>query len=216
VTRAPASSSAAPLEREWLLRTLLVLQRPRAVFSALRDEDEAAAHARQEPITALVLLAGIAGVLATSVAGHLLDDPSFDGVVVAVWAFLGGGVYGIAAYWLVGALLYGAAYALGGLGSYRRARHVVAFASAPLALSLLVLWPVALAAFGGDLFRTGGSDSGSGGRLLAIAELAFAGWSVALLVAGVRAVHGWTRVRSAATVALALAPVVLFVIVERL
>lgn len=216
MTRAPASSAAAPLEREWLLRALLVLQRPRAVFAALRDDDDAAAQAQQEPITALVLLAGIAGVLATTVAGHLLDDPSFDGIVVAVWAFLGGSVYGIAAYWIVGGLLYGSAYALGGLGSYRRARHVVAFAAAPIALALLVLWPVGLAAFGGDLFRSGGSDSGTGGHVFALAELAFAAWSVALLVIGVRAVHGWTRLRSTATVALALAPVALFVVVERL
>ena len=128
-----SAQRAAPLEREWLLRALLVLQRPRAVFAALRDDADAAANARQEPITALVLLAGVAGVLSTSVAGHLLDDPDFDGLLVAVWAFLGGGIYGIAAYWLLGGLLYGAAYAFGGLGSYRRARHVVAFAAAPIA-----------------------------------------------------------------------------------
>lgn len=205
-----------PLQREWLLRTLLVLQRPRAVFAALRDDDDASAETRQEPVLALVLLAGVAGVLSTSVAGHLLDDPDFDGLLVAVWAFLGGSLYGVAAYWLVGALLYGAAYAFGGLGSYRRARHVVAFAAAPLALALFVLWPVAIAAFGGDVFRSGGSDHGVAGHAFAAAQLAFAAWAVALLVIGVRAVHGWTRGRSAATVALALAPVALLVVVERL
>jgi hypothetical protein len=207
---------SAGLEREWLLRAVLVLQRPRAVFAALHDDDDEAAQARQEPIVALVLLAGIAGVLATSVAGALMDDPELDGLLVAVWAFLGGGVYGAVAYWVLGAFLYGASQAFGGRGSYRRARHVVAFAAAPLALALLVLWPVGVAAFGSDLFRTGGSDDGAGGDLFALAQAAFAAWSVALLAIGVRAVHGWTWPRSVATTALALAPLVLFVIAERL
>jgi hypothetical protein len=207
---------SAGLEREWLLRAVLVLQRPRAVFAALHDDDDEAAQARQEPIVALVLLAGIAGVLGTSVAGALMDDPELDGLLVAVWAFLGGGVYGAVAYWVLGAFLYGASQAFGGRGSYRRARHVVAFAAAPLALALLVLWPVGVAAFGSDLFRTGGSDDGAGGNLFVLAQAAFAAWSVALLAIGVRAVHGWTWARSLATTALALAPLVLFVIAERL
>jgi hypothetical protein len=207
---------SAGLEREWLLRALLVLQRPRAVFAALRDDDDEAAQARQEPVIALVILAGIGGVLATSVAGTLMDDPELDGLLVAVWAFLGGAVYGLVAYWLLGAFLFGAAQAFGALGTYRRARHVVAFAAAPLALALLVLWPIGIAAFGSDLFRTGGADDGTGGDLFALAQAAFAAWSVVLLAIGVRAVHGWTRLRSTATTALALAPLVLFVIAERL
>ena len=74
-TRASLRPVAAPaqpasLEREWLLRALLVLQAPRAVFSALHDDSDDAAHARQEPILALTWLAGIAGVLVTSVARH--------------------------------------------------------------------------------------------------------------------------------------------------
>ena len=49
-----------------------------------------------------------------------------------------------------------------------------------------------------------------------LAQGLFAAWSVALLAIGVRAVHGWTWARSLATTALALAPLVLFVIAERL
>ena len=41
----------------------------------------------------------------------------------------------------------------GEAGRYRNARHLVAFASVPLILSLLVVWPLRLAAFGGDVFR---------------------------------------------------------------
>jgi hypothetical protein len=213
---AAEAQPSAGLEREWLLRAVLVLQRPRAVFAALRDDSDEAAQARQEPIVALVLLSGIAGVLATSVAGTLMDDPELDGLLVAVWAFLGGSLYGAVAYWVLGAFLYGASQAFGSLGSYRRARHVVAFAAAPLALALLVLWPIGVAAFGTDLFRTGGADDGAGGDLFVLAQASFAAWSVALLAIGVRAVHGWTWARSLATTALALAPLVLFVIAERL
>jgi hypothetical protein len=167
-------------------------------------------------LLAVLWLGGIAGVLATSVAQTLLDDPARDEILVAVWAFIGGGFYGVAAYWLLGAFLFGAAQAFGSLGSYRRARPVSAFASAPLALALLVLWPVGIAAFGTDLFRTGGADTGTGGAIFALGEIAFAAWSVALLAIGVRAVHGWGWARSGATTALALAPLALFVVSERL
>jgi hypothetical protein len=51
-------------ERAWWLRTLAVLQAPTPVFAALRDDSQEAAAARQEPVTAIVLLAGIASVLA--------------------------------------------------------------------------------------------------------------------------------------------------------
>ena len=61
-------------DKAWLLRALLVLQSPRAVFTAMRDDSDEPARARQEPITALVLLAGIAAVLWTPVASTLLDQ----------------------------------------------------------------------------------------------------------------------------------------------
>ena len=204
------------LDRVWLLRALLVLQSPRAVFAALRDDSEDGAQARQEPLLAITWLAGIAGVLATPVAGTLLDDPARDGLIVSIWAFIGGGIYAAAGYWLLGGFLYGAARSLGGRGHYRRARHVVGFAAAPLALSLLTLWPVGIAVFGGDLFRSGGSDSGSGGSVVHWAAIVFAAWSLALLAIGIRAVHGWTWPRSLAALGLALAPLALAVIVRAL
>ena len=195
----------ASLDREWMVRTLVVLQAPRAVFAALRDDSDEAAHARQEPLLALLWLAGIAGILLTPTARTLLDNPERDGLVVAVIAFLGGGFYGTLVYWLGGALVHGASQALGGQGSYRRARHVVGFAAAPLALSLLLVWPLAIAAFGGDVFRTGGSDSGTGGAVLYTVAFAFVAWSIALLAVGIRAVHGWTWARSLAALGLVLA-----------
>jgi hypothetical protein len=214
IDRSRRRNDSASLDREWFLRALLVLQAPRAVFAALRDDSNTVAYARQEPILALTWLAGIAGVLATSVARTLLDDPARDGLIVAVWAFIGGGIYGGAVFWLGGALLHGASRALGGQGSYRRARHVVAFACAPVALSLLLVWPIGLAAFGGDLFRSGGSDSGTGGDIVFWSGIAFGGWALVLLAIGIRAVHGWDWPRSLATLALTAAPIVLLALVH--
>jgi hypothetical protein len=200
---AGAARSEDALQREWWLRLPAVLLSPRPVFAALRDDSDGAAQARQEPISAVVILAGVAGVLWTPVARQLLDDPSFSGIVVPIWAFLGGSAYGIALYWVLGGLLFLAARRLGGLGSYRRARHVLGLSAVPLALSLLTLWPVRIAVYGSDLFRTGGADRSPGDAAFGGVNLAFLAWSLALLVIGVRSVHGWTWGRAVAAVALA-------------
>lgn len=189
--------------RDWWLRTLLVLQRPRPVFVALRDDSRESMSDRAEPVLLVILLAGIAGVLSTRTAGQLMDDGDYDNVLVAVWAFLAGGVYGIFGYFAFGAVLHGGGRALGSQGTYRRARHVLAFAATPIALSL-VLWPIKLAVYGDALFRSGGSDHAAGMRIFDALELAFLLWAAALLVIGVRAVHGWTWARAAAACALAV------------
>ncbi len=189
--------------RDWWLRAFLVLQRPRPVFVALRDDSKESLADRAEPVLAIVLLAGIAAVLSTATAGRLMDDSSYDGLIVAVWAFIAGSLYGMFGYFAFGALLHGGARALGSQGSYRRARHVLAFAAVPVCLSLVV-WPVKLAVYGGSLFRTGGSDHGTGVRVFDVLELLFLLWAGVLLVLGVRAVHGWTWARAAAACAFAI------------
>jgi hypothetical protein len=194
-------------ERQWWLRVLAVLRSPRAVFVALREDSQEELDARSEPVLALVLLAGMAGVLATSTAAELADNPELDALLIAVWTFVFGGLYGFVGYFVFGGGLYLGARALGGLGDFRRARHVVAFAAAPLALSLVVLWPLELAVFGGDVFRSGGDDSGTAGTVFSVLELGFGLWAAGLLLLGVRAVHGWTWSRSLA----ALGLVVVFV-----
>jgi hypothetical protein len=186
--------------RDWWLRALLVLSAPRAVFVALRRDDPDDLSLRSEPVLAIVLLAGIAFVLSTRTAGHLMDDRSIDATLVAVWAFLAGGLYGGIAYWLLGAVLHGSSSALGSEGTYRRARHVVAYAAVPVALSLAA-WPVKLALYGTDLFRGGGSDPGGGADAFALIWLAACVWAAALLVIGVRSVHGWTWGRASAAAA---------------
>ncbi len=190
-------SLASSREREWWLRTLAVFSSPRSTFAALRDGSREASEARQEPVLALALLAGIAGVLASPSAGDLLDDPERDGLVVAVLVFLAGGLYGAATYWLGGGALHLGIRAAGGRTSYRQARHVLAFAAAPLALSLFVLWPLRLAVDGGDLFRAGGDDEAGASRwLFEGAEVGFSLWAAALLVIGVKTLHAWPLVRS--------------------
>ena len=199
----PVEQPAADGMRDWWLRTVLVLQRPRPVFVALRDESKESLSDRSEPILLIVILAGIAGVLSTRTAGRLLDDSDYDGVLVFFWSFIAGGLYGLFGYFAVGGILHGGVKALGSQGTYRRSRHVLAFASVPLALSLIV-WPVKLGVFGDDVFRSGGSDSGAGGTVFMLIWIGFVLWSASLLVIGVRAVHGWTWARAGAACALAV------------
>ncbi len=196
------AARTSPLERNWWLRAPAVLLAPRAVFVALRDESEEAIEERQEALTALIGLAGIAGVLATPIARTMLNDGS-SWVIVPIWAFLGGSFYALAVYFVGGGLLFGSARRFGGLGSYRRARHVLALSCAPLALALFTLWPIRIAIYGEWFFRTGGDDYGTGDRIFNILVLGFFAWCAVLLVIGVRTVHGWSWGRSLATVGLA-------------
>ncbi len=187
-----AAEPEASLQREWWLRALAIFGSPRTVFVALRDDSQEAAEARQEPVLAIVLLAGFAGVLSTSVAGSLLDDSDFGSSVFAVlaWGFLGGALYGVLVFWLGGLMVHALARGLGGSSSYRQARHIVGFAAAPLVLSLLLVWPVRLSIYGSDLFRTGGSDSGVGDKIFEVLVAASFAWTLVLVAIGVRTVSG--------------------------
>ena len=180
-------------DREWWLRVPAVLLSPRAVFTALRNEERDDLDARAEPVLALALLAGVFAALTSGTAKTLYDDPIYDGpLVVALWVVFAAVFIAFTAYFIVGGALYFGARGLGSEGTFRRARHVLAFATAPLALAVVVLWPIELAVFGDDLFRRGGDDDGTAGRVFDWLELAFAAWAAVLLVVGVRAVHGWT------------------------
>jgi hypothetical protein len=184
---APAAAAPAS-ERLWLQRAVIVLVSPREVFAALRDDSDAAARLRSEAVLALILISGIASVLWTPNYGRLMDDVAYDGLLVAVVAFIGGGIYGAAVYFAGGLLLHWATRALGGT-TFRQARHVLAFASAPIALSLFAVWPVRLAVYGEDVFRSGGSDHGAGNTVFVVLELAFVAWAVGLIVLGARELY---------------------------
>jgi hypothetical protein len=182
-----------------------VLQSPQPVFAALRDDSDEAAEVRQDAAGTIIWLAGIAAVLASTVASTLLDDPARDWVVLAVWAFLAGGLSGFTLYFVLGKVLHVSLRRLGSRGSFRRARHLLAFAAAPVALALLVYWPIRIAIYGEDLFKFDGSDGGTTGTVFAWVFYAFLVWALVLLVIGVRTVHGWTWARSIAGVAYASA-----------
>jgi hypothetical protein len=184
------------VDREWWLRVPAVLLSPQSVFAALRSEEREQVDARSEPVLALTLLAGIAIALGTNTARSLYDDPLYDPLTLAVWTALAGGFVAFAGYFIVGGALYLGARGLGSEGTFRRARHVLGFAVAPLALSAIVLWPLGLAIFGTDLFKRGGGDDGAGGDLFYAATLGFSLWALALLLVGVRTVHGWSWGRS--------------------
>src|SRR4051794_37713391 len=216
-TRAQAT---AALERTWWLRTLAIFRRPGEVFAAIRDEPlDEGGPARSEPMLAIVWLAGIAAVLESSVGVHTLDAHVASGVLYqvdaltfAVWVFLAGGAYGFAAYWLLGAAVYLGARGAGSFESYRRARHLLVWAAAPVALSLLV-WPVRLAVYGGDVFRSGGSDTGAPNAAFAATAACFAVWTLALLLIGVRTVYGWSWARSVGALSLAAVMLGLFALI---
>jgi hypothetical protein len=114
---------------------------------------------------------------------------------VTVLTFVGGGLYGTAAYWLAGGALGISLRGLGGDGQYRRTRHLLAFAAVPLVLSIAVTL-VEAGLYGGDAFRTGGEDEGAGGTVFAVLRGALFVWAGGLLVVGIRVVErfSWARV----------------------
>jgi hypothetical protein len=182
-------TSAASGERIWWARVPLVLVQPVAVFEELRDDSSEQVEARQEPVLALVVLAGIAGVLSTTFAGTLLDQQHLDAVDVALWGFLGGALEGFALYFVLGAIVYVGGIAAGSTWRYRHARHLLAYSVVPLACSL-PLWVVELASDGGTGFD--------------VVRALVVGWSAALLVVGIRTLHAWGWERTAAASALPL------------
>lgn len=199
------NTQAEPARRDesaaWWLRALLVAQAPRPVFVALRDDSREAAEDRQDVVAAIVFFAGLALTLLTAQASNFADDPAREGIVIPVWLFIAGLLVGIVNYWLAGGVLYLALDWLGARTSYRQARHLLALAAVPLAVSLVLL-PVRLALYGGDIFRSGGSDGGSSGYVFLALTLGFALWSIVLLAIGTRVVNRWSWGRTAAAVGL--------------
>ena len=115
-------------------------------------------------------------------------------------------------FWILGGAVYLGGRAADSAASYRQARHVTGLATTPWVLALLFVWPVRLAMFGADAFRSGGSDHGA-------AEVVFRDdrrrrslvWTVVLLVyLGVRTLNGWTLAAHARLLAVGGAVFTLF------
>lgn len=144
-------------------------------FARLREESPDEAADRSDIVAGLAFAAGVAAALA--VGGDELRD--LDALDSLVWIFVTGLVLGFALYWIAGGALAFTVRRLGGAGTPRRVRHVLAFSFAPLIPALLawLIWP----------------------RLL----IGLAVLSLALLLAGLREVYGWTLARAASATVLA-------------
>ena len=127
--------------RRWWRLVPGVLTHPREVFVALRDDDEVDVDARSEPILAIVIVAGMAGILLTPAWGTLIDEESLDWIVLAVITFIGGLFYGAAGYFVLGLVVWLGARAVGLETPSRTARQIVGFAALPFALTFLVTVP---------------------------------------------------------------------------
>jgi hypothetical protein len=191
------------LERGWWRRLPLILVRPGEVFAELRDSSDEQAEALSEPMVAVTILAGTAMFLSTATAGQLFDDSEFDWLLIAVEAFFAGVLVAAQNYWLGGAALLLGLRSLGSMARYRTARQIVGLSTAPFVLALVVVWPLRIAFFGGDLFRSGGSDEGTTGYVLNALDAVFVAWALLLAIVGVRTVEDWSVVRSVCAAAFA-------------
>jgi hypothetical protein len=207
---AQAQTRPAQAERQWWLRLVRVLTAPTSVFVWVRDDSEEAAAARQEPLTAVVFVSGISIFLSTRTAGRLFDEIEFDWLLVAVESVIAGLLVGIQNFWIVGGALFLGSRAADSAASYRQARHVTALATMPFVLALVFVWPVRIAMFGADTFRSGGSDHGAAEVVFRAIDVGFLAWTAALLLIGVRTLNGWTWTRALAGVAAAAAVFTLF------
>ncbi len=180
------SDEAQAHVRRWWRLVPRTLTRPTDVFLALRDDEDVDVDARSEPILAIVIVAGMAGILLTPAWATLIDDESLDWIVIAVITFIGGLFYGAAGYFLLGLVVWLGARAVGLEAPSRTARQVVGFAALPFALSFVVTVPAVLVAFGYDWFHTGGSDDGTGRVVVLSIAIALALWSLGLLALGLR------------------------------
>jgi hypothetical protein len=206
---ANAESSTSP-ERDWWLRLALVLQSPSSVFAWVRDDSAEAASARQEPMTLVVFVAGVSIFLSTRTAGHLFDDVEFDTLLVVVETIVAGLLVGIQNFWILGGAVQLGGRVADSIASYRQARHVVGLATTPFLISLVAVWPVRLAMFGSDVFRSGGSDHGTAQTVFRAFDGLFLAWAILLVLIGVRTLNGWSWWRTAASLSVAAVVFVLF------
>ena len=197
------------MDRVWWENVLRVLARPRAVFAAMRDDDDEAADSRVDPINAIVGLAAISAVSWAPQTGRFFSDPEIDGLLVAVILVVSGAFYGFFGYFLFGALTRVGLATVGLTGADKRlVRHVAAYSAVPVAASIVLL-PVRLALYGGAIFERGAE---SGQEAVAVAFLATVAWSVALLALGLRVVFALDWRRAVAAVLLpAFLPTVIVV-----
>jgi hypothetical protein len=193
------------LEREWWVRLPRVLYAPAGVFAELRDESDEAGDARQEPLTALVFLTGIAMFIGL----FALEQPyeryrELSALVLTVEMIFGGAAVALTNFWLGGAVVYLGMRGLGAETGYRLGRHLAGLATAPFLLVLLFVVPFRLGLYGMDLFRNGGSDSGAGRDVFITIDGIALVWTLVLVLIGIRQTQRWSWARSAGALGVGL------------
>jgi Yip1 domain len=193
------------VERAWWGRLPRLLVAPAEVLADLRDESREAADARQEPLVAVLLLAGIAmfvGLVAIEPPFRATDS-DFSTFNLVLESILGGALVALSNFWFGGALVYLGTRGLGSLSGYRLARHVAGLATAPFVLLLVSSVPVRLGLYGTDLFKAEGSDSGAGGDVFIAIDALMLTWTLALILVGIRVTQRWSWGRAAAALGVA-------------
>lgn len=204
------TQSTDAVERSWWGRLPRMLFAPAEALAELGDESREAADARQEPLVAMTILAGVAMFI-----GLVAVEPPFTTTDTGVSAFnlvlesiLGGALVALSNFWFGGALVYLGTRGLGALSGYRLARHLAGLATAPFLLLLVSSVPVRFALYGTDVFKAGGRDAGAGGDVFVAIDALFLVWTLALLLIGIRVTQRWSWGRAVA----ALSVTVLFAI----
>ncbi len=196
---------AEALEREWWSRLPRILYAPGQLFAELRDESREAADARQEPLVAVLFIAGIAMFLSLVALEPPYDRFSLDlsSLNLTLESIIGGALVALSNFWLGGALVYLGGRGLGALSGYRLARHVAGLSTAPFILLLVFVWPVRLGLYGTDLFHAGGRDAGVGSDVFVAIDALFLAWTLALVLIGIRVTQRWSWRRAAAALGVA-------------
>ncbi len=178
---------------------------PAEVLSELEDESREAADARQEPLVAILFLAGIAMFVGLAAIEPPYDRYHTDFSVfnLVFESILGGALVAISNFWLGGALVYLGTRGLGALTGYRQARHLAGLATAPFVLALVLVVPIRVAVYGTDLFRAEGGDASTGGHIFIAIDALLLAWTLALLLVGIKVTQRWSWGRAAAALGVA-------------
>jgi hypothetical protein len=127
--------------------------------------------------------------------GNVFPDPA----VLAGAGLLLGPPVGVAAIALLAGAWTLVLRRAGGKVGYRNVHAVTAYATMPVVCSLLILFPAELAVFGFDIFRTNPHPmiiNPSAYLTLVGLDVLAVGWSWVLMVEGIIAAGGFTRIRA--------------------
>jgi hypothetical protein len=157
--------------------------------------------AHKNYVVILGALQGIAALVAVARWQHL--GRGVEVTLVLGLATVLGILAGIAVQFILGSFIVQVARSLGGRGTFRNTRAVIAYAGIPLTLWLLVMVPIEFGVFGKYLFEGNPSPAVIQPVLyyvLLTIEVLLAAWSLYLLAVGVGIAHGIPTARGVVVV----------------